>query len=556
MAVELYDGTDHDGLFDLLGKAIYAFNVLNTARKTTVPTEVLDTLLQFETLAAPTSLQNSTIIGIQPGLASWQQSGQTLAAALQTYCQQYLIETVALDTPLQQKTLRVALLELIRQMVATSDSVDASAITVAVTPSGSNTGNGKLIASTKRGDGLVQEHALAETITVTVTSDGSASASLTIVGTAAVDPLSQDWPGGSGAGGSITSITPAASLLSNGDMELEADVANSPDDWIINIGTIGTTVKMTDVEIQTIAMTGTPSAGSYTITHTGLDSKVQTTGPLAYNASSSDVQAELRALVGLSAITVVESGTSPDLTHTITFDGAGGNQTQLTSTNRTTGGTLTHATTTGGTSQVYSGGKSLQIVGDGSQLTTLYQPLTSLKPETVYVMSLWAVSDTTPAAGVVVIDLVDGIGGSVIADKQGVNNSLTFDADDLGTGSTWKHLSELVSGECMFRTPTVIPPAVYLRIRLTTAITNTRIMTLDNLALVEAKPCYVGGPVLAAFTGSTRWKNKDTFAVVVTNDRAGTLQVGCNRMLGLQQLDLLLPSDSSASETIPDSVVG
>lgn len=554
MAVDLYDGSNFDGLFNLLGKAFYAQEVLNTARLTTVPTEVIDVLNQFE-LITQTDKTARTIVGIAPALQGWQGSGSSLAAALQSYCMQYLIEVVDADTKLDQKTLEFALKELIRQMLATSDSVDASSVTLSVTAGGSNFGNGVLIVSKKRGDGLVQENAYAESIAAEVTSGTAVSATISVSGDEAEgNLLSEQWPRGSGCRRSISSVDASSSLLTNGDMEDETVRTDTPDGWIVSVGTIGTTLKMTVVEIQTIAISGSPSAGSYTISFTNAAGKVQTTAPIAYDAGSAVVQAALRLLEGLESITIVESGTSPNFTHTITFTGLGGNVTQLTSTNGTTGGTITHGTTTAGTAGVFKGGRALWLAANGSELTTINQQLTNLKPLTAYAFSAWWLADSAPAAGVFTIDLVDGIGGSVINDAQGVANSFTFNASDLTT--SWKHISTLVSGECVFRMPTVVPPLVYLRIRISTAVTNGRQVYLDHVALAEMTELYAGGPLIAAFSGNVALKTKDTWSIAVTNDRAGKLQEWANRNFQMASLGLLLPSNAAGAETIPDTVVG
>jgi len=113
-----------------------------------------------------------------------------------------------------------------------------------------------------------------------------------------------------------------------------------------------TTIETTPVtEIQTVAITGSPTGGTYTLTWQG-----NTTAALAYNANSAAVQAALRLLPGLELVTVAESGTTPNYTHTVTMRGAGGPLTagspaQMTSTNSLTGGsspTITHGTTTPG----------------------------------------------------------------------------------------------------------------------------------------------------------------------------------------------------------------
>jgi len=554
MTVKLYDNSTHDGLFDILGKPFKAQGILNTARGTTLPAAVADALTIFKNLASPTVGQQQAIAGLPAAVPAYQASGAGLATALQQYAQNFLIETVNADTPLSAKTLSAALTELIRQMVAGSQSVDASTVAMSVTAGSSNTGNGVLLTSIKRGDGLVNEYAIAETLTATVTSDSSAqSAGISVTGQSAASTLlGQDWPLGSGASTSIQSVDASANLLTNSDFEDETTLANAPDGWILTTATVGTTLKMTDPEVQTVAISGTPTAGYYYLNFTDKNSKVQTTGQIAYNATASAVQSALRLLDNLGSVTVTATGTAPNYTHTVTFVGYGGDLTQMTSTSRLDTGSITHATTSAGTAQVYAGGKALQFASNGSELTTIYQRVSNLKAETPYAVSLWAIADAAIAAGVVKLELVDGIGGSIINDSQGVANALTFNASDLTT--SWQNLKALVSGECVFRLPLVVPPLVYFRLRLSTAVTNTKSIFFDHLAMTEMTRIYSGGPHVAAFTGATAFKKADTWSVAVTNDRAGLLGEYCNRNFSLAASNLLIPSNSAGSETIPDSV--
>lgn len=662
MTIELHDAVNGDGLFDIWGKAFHAIATINTARLTTVPTELQDVLAQHNKKTVDADLERIAAV-LNPLPDGFRSVGDGTIQALVNYAQNLLIELVEDDNPQPDRQLVTTLEELIRQMEAASASVDASAITAAVAADGDNAGDGVIVLSTKRGDGLVQEHALAETIEVEATSSGL-TASLSFLGEESVPLLSALWPRGSGANNSISAVDAAASLLLNGDMEDEDDVANAPDDWIVSVGTIGTTLKMTDVEVQTVAISGTPTGGHYLLHWTDPDGKSYTTAPLAHNATASTVQTELRKFPGLGSITVSSTGTSPNLTHTITFTGKGGNLNQLTSTNNLTGGTpaIAHATTTEGSGNVFAGGKALELDSDGSQLTTLNQRLTTLSPSTAYGFSGWFLADVVPAAGQITIDLVDGIGGTVIQDDQGVRNSFTFAAADLTT--SFKHVDDLVAarnevqrvtitgsptggtftltydgqttagiafdataaavqsalealsniaagdvscsggplpgtpvdvtftgqlgsrnvvemtadgsgltggtsptanvstttegspGEVVFRTPRVLPAAIYLRVRISTAVSAGTSVFVDHLALTAMQALYAGGPLAAVFAGSDEFKAGDLWTVTVTNDRAGLLQEWTNRIVDMAALGLLLPSNSAGAETVPDSVVG
>jgi hypothetical protein len=106
------------------------------------------------------------------------------------------------------------------------------------------------------------------------------------------------------------------------------------------------------VEVQTIVVAGTPTGGTYRI----CNPVTRETVSVAYNASSATVQTALRTLTGFGSVTVAESGSTPNFTHTITFTGVATDTPQLTSDWSTlTGGTpsVTHATSTSGGFKVY-----------------------------------------------------------------------------------------------------------------------------------------------------------------------------------------------------------
>lgn len=66
---------------------------------------------------------------------------------------------------------------------------------------------------------------------------------------------------------------------------------------------------------------------------------------------------------------------------------------------------------------------------------------------------------------------------------------------------------------------------------------------------------YTGGPAVAGFTGRNLWVVDDTANLAVGNDAANLLAIWCNRIFGLRELDILLPSNSVGAETILDSNV-
>jgi hypothetical protein len=528
-------------LFTRLGKMAHASVTLNTAAEATVPAEVLDVTDEFA--AASLDLQDC-VSNLPQAVENWKSTSRSLFTALKQSATGTLKTMIEADNPQEQTDLTTYLEELILQMQTANEDVDSNTVGATATAGGSNAGDGKLVLSTKRGDGLINENMLAEDMVCSITTANGAAASLRVQGEAAVSKAASNWPQGSGANRSLSAITVASNLLTNSGFETEEDIANAPDGWIVAVGTIGTTLKLTDVEVQQIVVTGSPSAGWYTISWTNPDSKVLTTTPLAYNATSSEVQAALRALEGLEQITVAESGTTPNYTHTITFTGVGGNLSQVTVTNGTTGGTLTPGTTTTGSTHVYSGGKALEFDSDGSQLTAIWQRLTNLKSQTSYAFNGWFKTDSVPAAGVLTVDLYDG--SAVINDDEGTANSFTIAATGLTTS--------YVASNGVFRLPRVVPPVIYLRIRISTGVSNTSSVFIDHCALGEARELYDGGPVAALFAGADHFAVGDTFTIAVTNDRAGSFQEWFERWFDMRAKGLLLPSDGTGS--IADSLIG
>lgn len=508
---------------------------------------------QFDATALPLKKAMSII---EPANRGFQQAANGLTQSMRQSLTDTLIEMYQADANLDRKDLTTALQTLIRQMIGSGDDVDAG--TVAATAGTIvGTGDGVLVASAKRADGLFNENLLAETIRITCIADTTPSKASFIArgDLPMVDRLSQEWPLGSGCSIGVTAVDAGDSLLTNGDFD-DWTQSNVPDYWIPSVATPGTTLIASTYEVQTLTVTGPPTAGTYIINWADPDSKARATVALAYNATAATLQAELRKFPGLELITVTSTGTTPLFTHTITFTGQAGNVGQITITNNTTGGTYTPATTTAGTLSFIGRGGS--IVGTGAaQLTTLNQPLTNLKALTQYAFNIWMAADVVPAAGVITVDLVDGIGGAVVADQAGTNNSFTIDCT-VGPMTT-----TFVAFKGVFRTPKIMPTTIYIRIRVSTAITSGRTIYFDHAALKEMTELYKGGPSAAIFSGKTPMRKSandgqveaDYFVLTTTNDRAGELQEWFDRNFLMREKGLLLPSDTGGTETLLDTLI-
>jgi hypothetical protein len=555
MTMQIYDSAAHTGLFDILGQAFDALNKLNTARQTTIPPEVADILSQFRSY--PNSAQPAWMQAMErlpAGLSAWQ-SNQVLAQQIRQNCQNLVIQWAAEQTPQPDTTLTTALKYLLGQMLSGGWYVTANAITLAVVPAGGNHGDPALATSPLRGDGAVAEHSLAETITAVVTSDASATnPTLTFTGQPAQrDRLAADWPLGSGIAPAVGAVYSGNSLLSNGSFDAASGLdANLPDQWILQVGTSGTSLLLTPVPVFTITIANTPTSGTWEIDWQNAAGITRSTLPLAYNATA--VQSALRTIRGLEQVTVTSTGTSPDFIHTITMTGVPGEPSLFTVVNNLLGSTsppfptITPAVVTAGSVGAYRG-RALELlsVGSSPDLTALYQPLT-LSVDRVYFVHVRLRASGAIAAGQLRIELVDGINGSVISDDAGNANQLLITAATIPTGS---HAAYTAS----FRLPKAAQQPVYLRLRVATAFTAGCSVFVDEMVLVQGTQLYTGGPFVAVFSSTTAAVAGDQWTLTVTNDRAGKLQEWFNRVFGMAELGLLLPVSGGTSGLIPEAVI-
>lgn len=529
-------------LFEQLGKFFKLGNAIVTSMATTIPGLVEDAMQELGVvdldMEAVRNNVNASLRGYQAG------GDGGLSTLVSVPVQELIIRTVRADNPQPDLTITTAVAELIRQMIDQSETLKATTPGISPSYGSGNVGDGVVVTSTKRGDGKVNAFILAEDIECTSDAEGS----WTILGEASEGNVSSVfYPSGSGAGGaSFTINAGVGSLLTNGSFEDQSDEsAHLPDGWIANPATLGTTLKLTSVEVQTVAIGGTPTGGFYTLTWANAAGQSQTTVPLNYAATGSAVQSALQDLAGLGAVSVATTGTSPNLTHTITFYDVT-NPAQLTSTSSMTGGSpsITHNTTTAGSAHVMRGARSVEFDSNGSQLTAIHQ-LLNVAATTQYAVNLWAKADVVPAGGVITVDLVDGIGGAVIADDEGTNNSYTFNCSGLSN-------SEFTAESGVFRLPSVMPPVVYLRVRISTAVSSGTSIFIDDVAMVEMSEFYPGGPSFTFFGGPTAFNAGDTATLAVTTNATdtanGAMHRWLNRSIDLASKAILFPVDASPTQ--------
>lgn len=202
---------------------------------------------------------------------------------------------------------------------------------------------------------------------------------------------------------------------------------------------------------------------------------------------------------------------------------------------------------------------SLEILGDGSTLSTLYQSFNTphsttagaggtpyrILPSTRYALNFFIKSPSAPAAGVLRIALVDG-SNNVITDDIGGSNSVSVTLSGVTTS--------FVAHSATFITPTNLPTTVRLQIALTTAMTSTKLIYIDDLALAPMTQLYSGGPAVAAFAGDTAAVKGDNWTIAISNT-PGTIAYWMERTFRMRDKGLQLPYDDGGTETVADSLV-
>lgn len=205
------------------------------------------------------------------------------------------------------------------------------------------------------------------------------------------------------------------------------------------------------------------------------------------------------------------------------------------------------------TAEHYDGTSSLQIAGNGTELTSLYQEFAidtsvNVSPIEQYAVGFWAKVSATAGAGVLTVDLVDA-SGTTLLDVSG--NASSFTVNLTGLTTSWAPQTGFL------RTPRVLPSSTRLRLRISTALTNAINLFIDRLSFALPVQFYQQGPFFAGFSGSVAAILNDAWTITLTNDRGGDLatcwQAQFDRYFGMRANGLLLPS--AGSPTILGSLI-
>ncbi len=185
-----------------------------------------------------------------------------------------------------------------------------------------------------------------------------------------------------------------------------------------------------------------------------------------------------------------------------------------------------------------AGDKSLEFVGHATGAHIRQDVTARVESRTPYAVNLFYKLDVDPAAGVLTVDLYDG--SNVINDDTGTANTVTISLPGVND-TNWHALS------AFFRLPEPLPAAVYIRLRLSTALSVGSSVFIDQFAMVEADRLYDGGPYVAAFVGGTAFSQDDAFSIAIANNRSSKYQEAFDVFFDTMESDVRLPTDGAPS---------
>ncbi len=202
--------------------------------------------------------------------------------------------------------------------------------------------------------------------------------------------------------------------------------------------------------------------------------------------------------------------------------------------------------------------KSLDLLGDGSQIVKLRQTIT-LKPNTSYSVNMRANKVLDPGTDWgVTIRLVDAVAFTAVAGNNSYVNSLST----VTCGSMSADWLNVVNGQ--FMTPAVMPLngiAVEIAFTkfndLTTAAVAATEVYVDHVSIIETEPLYAGGPTLTSFSGTAAAVVGDTrtATVTITGVPSTYLIRQMDRLLGLASQATRIPTVTGGGETQADALV-
>lgn len=558
MAINLTD-VNGDGLFDLLGKLGKVLNTLNANRGTLdTAAETFWTQLSEATLGLELS---QDLEGFPASVTANAGANDSFGAAIADAAQRLVLHYVTEEYPSTRENLEDALRQLLVDMVTQGYYVQENTINI--------TAAGDLIdqfgalaifgADTypappylANAGGIYPHLIKAETLVDTIEAIDSRVHTLRIQGSPAPRArTSEDYPGGSGADLSLTAATPADSLVPNADFSADIEQTGEIPSWVRLRG-IAAQAALVAWQTCSVAIAGTPSSGGYALRveltndgTTGLvaygETRAEVTTLLAWNASQSEVESALQAIDGLESVTVATTGTSPNFTHTITFEGVHATIGVTVFQNALNTGTITPTMTAwSGATQVT---RWLQLSAHATDRATLLAPV-EVEADTLYLLAAHfrrLSGSGNPSGLKLALCHAPASGASSLSGVSRNNwpgSAIEFPVSFNSDGRSWTGGMFAVSAD-------VAAKQLYVAIDKHTA-DNSRAVAVEAVMLVPATQLYVGGPWVAAVQGYAAMTTVENFHnVSVTNNYAADWQKAAEQLLSISDFNLALPTEGA-----------
>lgn len=313
--------TGTGGVFQRLGDYVTELNRVVSGYGSALDSGVEEIFDQYPNATE----EASAIAGLLPARDSYRGVHGSYTSALVTAARNTVIEQVNRDTPLPQKTFPAAITELKNQMVDSGDSINKPTLTATVTPWASNKGNAVINVSVINTLGNQTDMAFAEDIKFTVSSDVSSGGTqfaetLTIAGEPLLSATNYNWPGGSGASGTMRIVDASNNgLITDGGFETW--VGAVPTYWTATTGaaTVDKNTNATYLVRGTYSLKITSDGSTLTTIRQQLSSAVAPNTVYALNLwaamSAADASGAVRFRLTDSGGTVLTNDAGDSLTY-------------------------------------------------------------------------------------------------------------------------------------------------------------------------------------------------------------------------------------------------
>jgi hypothetical protein len=248
--------TGTNGLFTRLGKLFFVAEKIATHQGTSansLSAEMEDVVDEYNSV----DMHMAQDFTVKDAILAQQKNAANIYSSISNIAKRTVIEMVDNDTELNQKTIQQAIEELNEQSGISKD-VKGNVFTVGGDDSPTTvagTGDGKYFTSSENGEGKKFQNLRTGSTRLECIKDAQVSGTAgrevfsTLSDRAISDIRDPEWPGGYGTSHSIAVSDPAyqqqnsvgRNMLANGNFETFT-VSNTPDNWTVATGTIGTTI--------------------------------------------------------------------------------------------------------------------------------------------------------------------------------------------------------------------------------------------------------------------------------------------------------------------------